>query len=209
MGVFWIGTLRIEAFLFFFTTSYGTSDDRLYWSIWDLKNSQIWRKASPKQDLRRLQKDYETHLKSSTSSHKQALSKESRIWLDWKWTLGEFGTEQHVTINTFFQWMKCQLCKVIVSSSYYFCFLSRDNAFVWKVIKIELLISRHKQQCWAGATYNFRNKSDALINKQTQTHNTSTKTQTNTQKQTHKYKHTNTQTTVERQHITSGTKVTP
>ena len=83
--------------------------------------------------------------------------------------------------------MKCQLCKVIVSSSYYFCFLSRDNAFVWKVIKIELLISRHKQQCWAGATYNFRNKSDALINKQTQTHNTSTKTQTNTQKQTHKH----------------------
>ena len=72
-------------------------------------------------------------------------------------------TTCHVTINTFFQWMKCQLCKVIVSSSYYFCFLSRDNAFVWKVIKIELLISRHKQQCWAGATYNFRNKSDALI----------------------------------------------
>ena len=34
---------------------------------------------------------------------------------------------------------------------------------MWKVIKIELLISRHKQQCWAGATYNFRNKSDALI----------------------------------------------
>ena len=133
----------------------------VYWSIWDLKNSQIWRKASPKQDLRRLQKDYETHLKSSTSSHKQALSKESRIWLDWKWTLGEFGTTCHH--QHFFQWMKCQLCKVIVSSSYYFCFLSRDNAFVWKVIKIELLISRHKQQCWAGATYNFRNKSDALI----------------------------------------------
>ena len=82
------------SFSFFFTTSLGPQMI-VYWSIWDLKNSQIWRKASPKQDLRRLQKDYETHLKSSTSSHKQALSKESRIWLDWKWTLGEFGTTCH------------------------------------------------------------------------------------------------------------------
>ena len=40
MGVFWIGTLRIEAFLFFFTTSYGTSDDCLlvYLRLEDLPN---------------------------------------------------------------------------------------------------------------------------------------------------------------------------
>ena len=78
-----------ELKLFFFSSQHLMGPQMIvYWSIWDLKNSQIWRKASPKQDLRRLQKDYETHLKSSTSSHKQALSKESRIWLDWKWDSG-------------------------------------------------------------------------------------------------------------------------